>query len=336
MIFGAVRKLGGDRNFKISPAFAMMMPSSGQIEKLGTLGLQGQIGQGEREGADSGKPEVEARLALQFQLDQATAVAPAQLIWSGFYGTRTSITSNTNYTGGVQPSCTADAADCAAYQAAYPNGFAVSSHMYGNQLIAQLPTRWATLVVSGYRGGDLRFFFGGQLNTFYTDTGGLYNPVTFASLDGGPLGAAGPSTLACSVPFTSPLTACPTSSVVIAPERPVRSFGGFVNLGLPLSRWFNANPKGHNGGWQLYLHTGKDQVVHRDLTNPNDFGGALPVVMGKMVAATLYYRVNPWCTFAFEQSIYASRLAGIDYSIAGSPSNEWQDHRTEFGPVFTF
>jgi hypothetical protein len=24
------------------------------------------------------------------------------------------------------------------------------------------------------------------------------------------------------------------------------------------------------------------------------------------------------------------------YTIAGQPSNEWQDHRTEFGPIFTF
>jgi hypothetical protein len=36
MMFGAVRKLGGDRNFKISPTFALMMPSSGQIENLGS------------------------------------------------------------------------------------------------------------------------------------------------------------------------------------------------------------------------------------------------------------------------------------------------------------
>ena len=236
MIFGAVRKLGGDRNFKISPAFAIMMPSSGQIEKLGMLGLAGQIGQGEREGADSGSPELEGRLALQFQLDRAPAVAPAQLIWSGFYGTRKSLTTNSNYTGSVQPSCMADAANCAAYQAAYPNGFTVSGHMYGDQLVAQLPTRWATLVVSGYRGGDLRFFFGGQVNSFYTDTGGLHNPVTFATVDGGPLAAAGPSVLACSVAVTTPLTVCPSSSVTIAPEKPVRSFGGFVNLGLPTSR----------------------------------------------------------------------------------------------------
>jgi len=105
---------------------------------------------------------------------------------------------------------------------------------------------------------------------------------------------------------------------------------------LPLSRWFNADPKGHNAGWQLYLHAGKDQAVNKDLNNPN-YSGQLPLLMGKMFAATLYYKVNPYCTFGFEQSVYGTRLIhGVDYTIAGSPDNLWQDHRTEIGPIFTF
>jgi hypothetical protein len=41
--------------------------------------------------------------------------------------------------------------------------------------------------------------------------------------------------------------------------------------------------------------------------------------------------------FGIEQSTYATRLKNhLNYLIAGSESNEWQDHRTEFGPVFTF
>ena len=90
--FGLVQKLGGSsRKFKLAPTFGIMMPSTGQIEKLGTLGLQGQIAQAEREGADSGRPEFEGRLALQFQLDKAPGVAPAQIFWCGFRGKRTSI-----------------------------------------------------------------------------------------------------------------------------------------------------------------------------------------------------------------------------------------------------
>src|SRR5271170_4366575 len=63
--FGVVQKVSPWRDLKISPTFALMMPSSGQILKLGSVGLQGQLGEGEREGADSGRPEIEARVALQ-------------------------------------------------------------------------------------------------------------------------------------------------------------------------------------------------------------------------------------------------------------------------------
>ncbi|HVM94630.1 MAG TPA: hypothetical protein VMT67_17540 [Terriglobales bacterium] len=341
--FGMVRKLGGDRNFKFSPTFAIMMPSTGQIEKLGSLGLAGQIAQAEREGADSGRPELEGRAALQFQLDKAPAVAPAQIIFAGVHGRRTSIVPNSSY-------CT-DAEACgggltpANYVTAFPNGFTASSTIWGGQFAVQLPTRWFTLVASTYKGGDLRFFFGGQVNSFATDTGGLTNVVGganaagtgynsgFATLDGGPLAAAGGAVLGTNA----------AGNVVVAPQRPIRAYGGFVNLGLPLSRWFNADPKGHNAGWQLYLHMGKDQVVNRDINNPGFTGNAntlspLPLLMGKLAAATLYYKVNPYVTFGVEQSIYATRLADHLnlYTIAGQASNEWQDHRTEFGPIFTF
>ena len=53
-------------------------------------------------------------------------------------------------------------------------GFTASSAMYGNQIAAQLPTRWFTLVLSGYRGADLRQVLGGQLTTNYTDTTRLF------------------------------------------------------------------------------------------------------------------------------------------------------------------
>jgi len=49
MRFGTTYKLSNWRNLKISPEFALMMPSTGQIEKLGSLSLAGQIGQAERE-----------------------------------------------------------------------------------------------------------------------------------------------------------------------------------------------------------------------------------------------------------------------------------------------
>jgi hypothetical protein len=334
--FGVVQKLSSWHNFKFSPTVAVMMPSSGEIEKLGSLGLAGQIAQAEREGADSGRPELEARVAFQFQLDQAKGVAPAQILWSGFTGRRTSIVTNSN--GAVNECTAAGQTGCVPialvnkYVGAFPNGFTSSSSMYGNQLGLTLPTRWFTLTTSLYRGGDLRFFFGGQVNSYFTDTTGLSNPVLFTTVDGGPLAAAGGAALGTNS----------AGQVVVVPQRPIRSFGGFINLGLPLSRWFNANPKGHNSGWALYFDVGKDQVVHRDIINPGASAAVntlspLPLLMGKMFAATLYYRLNPYVQFAFEQSVYGTRLEpGANYTIAGVPSNLWQDHRTEFGPIFTF
>jgi len=224
--------------------------------------------------------------------------------------------------------------------------------MWGGQITAQLPTRWFTLVASAYRGGDMRFYFGGQINAFATDTGGLtgiqgLTPAgvgTLTTQDGGPLAASGPDLLGCKGTFTATgpsvngITpgSC-AGTVTVAPQRALRGFGGFVQLGLPISRWFNADPHGHNAGWQLLFDFGKDQAVHRDLDNVN-FIGQLPLAMSKMAVATLYYKLNNWCQFGFEQSIYAGRIKdGLDaYTIAGVASNEWQDHRTEFGPIFSF
>jgi len=354
MMVGWVQKLGSSLNLKISPAFAIMMPSSAQVEKsaantfttVGAVnGLADQLGQGEREGADSDRPEYEGRLAIQWQLDKAPGVAPAQLIWSGFYAKRTSIVTHAAMTpaGDLLPAtCTgtpAEVALCASYAAApqLADGYTATSKMYGNQLALSLPTRWFTLVASAYKGGDMRFMFGGQANSFNTDLAGLSGRINFETMDG--LGNAG---VACSVPVGSETLAnggtgqtC-SGSAVVAPERPIRSFGGFVNLGLPLSRWFNANPKGHNAGWQLFLHAGKDQMVHRDISTEH-LAGSNNLLMGKLVAASLYYKVNPWCMFGIEQSTYAARVKpGQHYVIAGVEGTEWQDHRTEFGPVFTF
>jgi len=106
----------------------------------------------------------------------------------------------------------------------------------------------------------------------------------------------------------------------------------------------NADPKGRNAGWQLYLHAGKDQVVHRDLARANgvacasadaltNCNGGLPMYQSTLGAVTLYYKLNPWATFAIEQSRYGTRMlpeVGPLYDVAGKPSRVWQDQRTEF------
>jgi len=337
---GFIQTLNKEHNVKFEWQGGIMQPSSGEILKLGSLGLPGQIGLGEREGSDSDRPEWEGRGALSFQLDPAKGVAPAQIALAGFHARRTDIALNSSAAYGTL---------CATTNyctfSNFTSGFQASSTLWGGQLTAQLPTRWFTLVASAYKGGDLRFYFGGQINSFAVDTGGLTGiQGPFPTQDGGPLAASAPDLLGCSGAFTATGTAvngvtpgtC-AGTAVVAPQRPIRAFGGFVQVGLPISRWFNADPKGHNAGWQLYFDFGKDQVVHRDLNNPN-FGAQLPLAMSKMGVATLYYRLNPWVQFGFEQSVYAGRgnNGELLYTIAGVPSNEWQDHRTEFGPIFTF
>jgi len=354
---GFVQTLSHEHKVKLEGQFGIMMPSTGQILKLGNAagnGLGAQIGEGEREGADADRPEWEGRAALSFQLDNAKGVAPAQIALAGFRSKRTSIVPNGSYSDG---SGACDLLPDPNYCVAFPNGFQSSSTLWGNQLTVQLPTRWFTLVGSAYRGGDMRFYFGGQINSYFTDVKNLYNVSSaLSTADGGPLAAQGGAQLGCNV---NPGDGnCPVGNVVVAPERPIRAFGGFVQLGLPLSRWFNANPNGHNAGWQLYLAVGKDQVVDRDQNQANgntcvsaDYvkvdgkvvsgttcNGGLPLSVAKVGIATLYYKFNNWCQFGFEQSVYATRIYDKVnlYTIAGTPSNEWQDHRTEFGPIFTF
>jgi hypothetical protein len=330
---GFIQNFNKEHHVNLEGQFGVMMPSTGQILKLGSVGLAGQLGEGEREGADADRPEYEGRVALSSQLDKAPGVAPAQIALAGFHSRRTSIVPNSSYLCGT---ANGDPLNCS-LEAAFPNGFQASSTEWGGQVVAQLPTRWFTLTATAYKGGDLRFYFGGQINGYVTDTGGLAETSgPYVTADGGPLGAAGGAVLGCTAVVAAG-AACPAGDAVVAPQRPIRGFGGFIQLGLPLSRWFNADPKGHNAGWQLHFLVGKDQVVDRDLNNPG-FSGSLPMLMGKSAIATLYYKLNTWASFGLEQSIYATRL--VDhltlYTIAGSPSNEWQDHRTEFGPIFTF
>jgi hypothetical protein len=357
--FGVVQQIGdSDRKFKISPEFAIQMPASGQVEKLTfctladlfcnggspTSGFLNQIGEAERQGADSNRPEVAGGLTLQFQLDKAPAVPPAQIFWTGFFGKRQSIVTNsaTDLLGNPYPTALVAGT-------AFAKGYTATSDMYGNQLALQLPTRWFTFVVSAYRGADLREILGGQLTTNYTDTIGL-TPVFYGTgVDNVAGTLSGFAFLGCTGTYNAAAATC-SGQLKVAPEHGVRTYGGFVEVGLPISRWFDANPKGHNAGWQLFLHAGKEQNVHADALmqlglangigpNQNGSGLGIPMLGSEWVGATLYYKVNQWCTFAFEQSHYGSRaipeLGGF-WTISGQTSRIWQNQREEFGPVFTF
>jgi hypothetical protein len=186
----------------------------------------------------------------------------------------------------------------------------------------QLPTRFVTVIAKYYNGNDLRYYFGGQIFGPFNGTGGFApgSTATAPSLDGSTLVAFGTRG---GVP-------------VIANSLPPRAQGGFVNLGFPLSRIFNADPAGRNAGWAFYAHYGYDQVLARDVRRE---GGGRE--KGDLMAGTLQYKMNNWVTFVLEESNYRTRALPLTSTgnfplFAGRPMRDWHDFRSEFGPLFTF
>ena len=286
------------------------------------LGLVNQLNFGERQGADSARPEVEARIVGQFQLDTAPGVAPAQLIVSGVQGERTATVLKAN----VPAPPTGSGLPANFYQAAFPNGVQVSSDRYGFSAEAQLPTRWFTLLAKYYHGADLRFFFAGQLYSFYNNTAamGLTNTASAPSIDG-----------SAAVVFGNR-----NGTATVASQEPIRTSGGFVELGLPLSRWANANPKGRNAGWTMNLHYGLDDANGHDIRKLTPTGQR---DRSDWAFANLLYKLNTWVTIGFEESLYRTKSfpntttgAYTGTLFKGFPSHEWKDVRSEFSTIFTF
>jgi hypothetical protein len=243
----------------------------------------------------------------QFQLDHSPGVAPAQLIASFVDSRRTAIVTPT----GVP----------AAFRAAFPQGVTTSSKRDGFSAEAQLPTRFATLLAKFYTGSDLRFFFAGQFFSNFNDTAGLVGTANGASVDG-----------SSTVVFGTNAAGNPT----IAPQRPLRTEGGFVNLGLPLSRLFGADPSGRNSGWSLYFHSGVDFAKDRDLRRA---GGGRH--RSNLYAATLNYKLNKWVSFSYEESLWETAAVPLTTTgtfplFQGVPTRVWRDLRSEGGPIFTF
>lgn len=301
MRVGFTHKFSG---FQLMPEFAITMPAVGLTPSATYISQQ--LGYGERQGADSGRPDVEGRVVGQWQLDHAAGVAPAQIIVSGEQGRRTAIV--------------AAASVPTAYKATFASGATGSSSTNGWTLEAQLPTRYATLIGKYYSGADLRYFFANQLYSYYNDETGLSNLATVASIDG-----------SSNIVFGTTADGVQ----VIAPERPLRTEGGFAQLGLPLSRLLRARASGRNAGWVLYMLYGVDQVKTRDL---NRLGSAGTRRYSTMAVGTLNYSLNKWVTFSLEQSLYTTH-ANPEQALPlfrGVSSREWNDVRTEFGPVISF
>ncbi|HEX6730781.1 MAG TPA: hypothetical protein VF074_12240, partial [Pyrinomonadaceae bacterium] len=300
--FGLHFNAGGSRSVQFAPEIAIVMPAFGVLP--GNVGDQ--LGFGERQGTDSQRPGFQGRAVFQWQLDKAENVAPAQLIVSFEHARRTAIVT---------------AADVpAVFRSAFPGGAEVSSSSNGYSAEFQLPTHFLTAVGKYYSGSDLRFYLAGQLLSNFNDTAGLTSTVTASSIDD-----------ASTVVFGF-LNGAPA----IAPQRPVRGQGGFLQLGFPLSRLFDADQKGRNAGWTAYVYYGYDQATARDARRFGSRGSRSDLFSGN-----LQYKLNQWLTFAYEQGYYRTQAANRPGLLLlplfrGVPSYTTHNIRSEFAAILNF
>jgi hypothetical protein len=298
--FGLLHNFGGSRSVRLGPEIAIVLPAFGNLP----ADVANQLAFGERQGADSEQPGVQGRAVLQWQLDKAANVSPAQFIVSFEHARRNAIVTAANVP--------------AAFRSAFPSGAEVESSSNGYSLEIQLPTRFVTLVSKYYNGSDLRFFFAGQFLSNFNDTAGLTSTATATSIDGASTVVFG---------FTGGVP-------VVAPQRPVRAQGGFIQLGFPLSRIFDADPKGRNAGWTAYVYYGDDQAAARDARR---FGGR--GARSDLFSGNLQYKWNQWVTFAYEQGYYRTRADNRASPLPlfrGIPSFTTHNIRSEFAAIFTF
>jgi hypothetical protein len=175
-----------------------------------------------------------------------------------------------------------------------------------------------------WNGQDLRWYFVGSLFSNFNDKGVL-DPT-------GPVLESFSNDQSSAVLF-----GFRGGVPVIAPQRPVRAQGGFVNLGLPLGRIFNADAGGRNAGWVLYLHYALDVANANDIRRLGN-----QRQKNDLAAATLNWKLNSWVTFTLEESYYRTRAVGDPTGVLpfpiyrGFPARSWHDFRSEFGPTFTF
>jgi hypothetical protein len=297
-------KIGGSRAWKFAPEFAIVLPAFGNLP----VNVADQLGFGERQGVDSNRPGVQGRAVLQWQLDKADGVAPAEIVFSFEHQQRTAIVTRANVP--------------LAFQAAFPNGVEVNSDSDGYSAEFQLPTRYVTMVGKYYAGSDLRFFLAGQLLSTFNDTSGLTSTASAPSIDGSSAVVFGLS----------------NGTPVVAPQRPVRAQGGFVQFGFPLSRLFDADPAGRNAGWTAFVSYGFDQAAARDARRFSPVRGRSDLFSGN-----IQYKLNNWVTFAFEEGYYRTRAANrsvLDFGglplFRGIPSYTTHNVRSEFATIFNF
>ena len=361
-------------DFKVQPEFAIVMPIAGSS----ALTVDQRLRFGDRAGAESNRPGVEARVVFQFPLNRSwKGVAPAQIIFSGHHARMNEIIPHAKQTVASPFTFTCETTPCTVtvpvptiftnvtsqnlgfttalsikgasncpeasgicnLEQIFPTGTQVGNGQNIWTAEVQLPTPWVTFAAKFYRGNDMRFFFGGQLNDVYNNI----NAFGETGIVGTGISESGRSiTFGCTGAVPDPLlpeTVDCSGAVQSAILQPVGGSGGFAELSFPLSRIFNANPNGANSGWILHLGYGTDRAKYSDAQNGNHLGRT------DLDSASLTYRLNKWATFVYEGSYIATFTANkqsgstftrIPALFAGHDVYQAHNWRNEFGPVFTF
>jgi hypothetical protein len=348
-------------DLKIEPEFAIVMPIAGSA----ALTTDQRLRSGDRAGAESNQPGLEARMVFQFPLSHHwKGVVPAQFIVSGHHSrvneiiphagqvansvicaalnmpcTITAFTSATvpnvgftTTTSILGASNCGEASGTCNLEQLFPRGTQVGNpqNLYTAEI--QLPTPWVTFVAKFYRGDDMRYFFGGQLNDVYSNLRGLFEVGNGISESGRAIlfGCAAGTT--AGQPATT--INCRNTPVQSAYLQPVGGSGGFAEMSFPLSRIFRANPEGSNSGWVLHLQYGTDRANYAEARHGNNLGRT------DLDTVSITYRLNKWVTFVHEASYIATFTAQHDITKAplfqGVHTFQAHNWRNEFGPVFAF
>ncbi len=359
-------------DIKIEPEFAIVMPIAGSS----ALTTDQRLRFGDRAGAESNQPGLEARLVFQFPLSHNwKGVAPAQFIVSGHHSRVNEIIPHAGQVAATSVTCTVlpctippfpvftnanapnlgfnttetivgasncgEASGSCTLEQIFPRGTQVGNPQNVYTAEIQLPTPWVTFVAKFYRGDDLRYFFAGQLNDVYSNLGALVDPggiLTGISESGRSItfGCLG-GTTAGQPAATLNCQGTPIQSAYLQPSGGV---GGFAELSFPLSRIFHANPEGHNAGWILHVQYGTDRAPYFDAQHGNHLGRT------DLDTVSLTYRLNKWVTFVHEASYINTRTANNHEAdgvilpeylpFAGGVTRQAHNWRNEFGPIFTF
>jgi hypothetical protein len=354
-------------DLKIQPEVALVLSSQGSS----ALTTDQHLRFGDAVGAESDQPGVEARIVFQKPLSHNwKGVAPAQLIFSGHHSrmqeliphaaqvvneTSTScvllpcpitVFNNpavanigfTTTTTIVGASNCGEASGSCTLEQLFPVGVHASNAQNIYTAEIQLPTPWVTFDAKFYRGSDMRFFFGGQLNDVYSNLLGTFEVGNGVSESGRAIlfGCASGTTAGQPAATIN----CQGSPVTPAKLQAVGGSGGFAEMSFPLSRIFHANPEGTNAGWIFHLQYGTDRANYADAQHGNHLGRT------DLDTAALTYRLNKWVSFVHEAS-YIVTFTANNHEAGGvilpeylqfGPTVTRQAHnwRNEFGPIFTF